>query len=190
MKRLDLVQLTIIIVGIFSGFFFLLSLPQFLLYLYSWFREGLRGGGYMETVIWNIIVSGSYLLAAFYCIKQSKQFAQWICNNGELNAEVNFALDKSELLFMLFIGLGIYGLITHVPVLLVGIFKKIKDYSSHIETDTLGATGSSNLAVQSITILSFFTLVYYAKIFADFFAGKINNTEPEDEIAATAELND
>lgn len=182
MKRLDLVQLVIIIVGIFSGFSFLLSLPEFLLYLYLWFSEGLRGGGYMETLIWKMVVSGSYLLAAFYCIKKSNQFAQWICNNGELNAEVNFALDKSELLFVLFIGLGIYGLTTHVPAFLVAIFKRIKDYNSHIEIDSLGATGPSNLAVQGITILSLFTLMYYAKTFADFFAAKITNIEPEDAI--------
>jgi hypothetical protein len=190
MKRLDLVQLTIIIVGIFSGYFFIVSLPQFLYILYYWFSEGASGGYYLQTLLVNIMVSATYLLAAIYCIKESKHFAQWIAKKANLESDINFALDKSELLFVLFIGLGIYGLITHVPLLLAIIFKQISDRNSHIETNTLGAIPNSNLAVQAITILAFFTLMYYAKIFADFFAAKINNTEPEDEIAATAELND
>ena len=136
----------------------------------------------MFTLIWNIIISGSYLLAAIYCITKSRHFAELIASKADLNADINFALDKTEILYVLFIGLGIYGLITHVPSFFVAIFKQIKEHNSHIEVDTLGATGNANLAVNGLTILSFFVLMYYAKVFADFFASKINNTEPEDEI--------
>jgi len=183
MKRLDLVQLTIIIVGIFSAFFFLLSLPQFLLYLFAWLSEGLRGGGgYMESIVWNIIVSGMYLLAAIYCIKKSKHFAEWICNNGKLDAEVNFALDKSELLFVLFIGLGLYGLIKNLPAFLVDGFNYIKGRNNSSLVEEAKAVSTRNLVIQALTLLSFFVLVYYAKAFSDFFAAKIKNTEPEDLI--------
>lgn len=179
MKRLDLVQLTIIIVGIFSGFFFLLSLPQFLFYLFAWFSEGLRGGGYMETVFWNIAVSGAYLLASLYCIKKSKHFAEWICRNGNLNAEVNFTLDKSELLFLLFVGLGVYGLIKNLPTFLVDGFDYIKGRNNSSLEDPK-VVSSRSLIIQALTLLSFFVLVYYSKAFSDFFAAKLKNTEPED----------
>ena len=181
MKRLDLVQLTIIIVGLFSGYFFITSVPQFLYYLYAWFNEGLRGGGYMDTLIWNIIISGSYLLAAIYCIKKSKHFAKWICSNENLNAEINFALHKSELLFILFIGLGIYGIITRLPAFMVDSFIYIKSKNNAELFAGTKAVTPTNLVIQLMTLLLFFILVYYAKVFADFFSAKINNVESEDE---------
>lgn len=187
MKRLDLVQLTIIIVGIFSGFYFILSLPQFLIYLFSWFSEGLTGGTYMMTLVWNIVVSGAYLLSAIYCIKKSKHFAEWICRNGDLNADINFALDKSEILFVLFTGLGIYGLITRLPTFVTEGVNYIKGRNSSGLFDNEKIASSSNLIIQVITLSLFFILVYYAKVFSDFLAPQINNPEPEDTIASKTE---
>lgn len=40
----------------------------------------------------------------------------------------------------------------------------------------------SDIAIQAISILLFFTLVYYANVFSDFLSAKIKNTEPADEI--------
>ena len=182
MKRLDLVQLTIIIVGIFSAFFFLLSLPQFLFGLYVWISGGMRGGEYMQTLFWNIVISSAYILAALYCVKKSKHFAGWICNNGQLDAEVNFALDKSELLFVLFVGMGIYGLIKNLPAFLVDGFNFIKSKNNSSLFEDSKAVSSHSLIIQALTLLSFFVLVYYAKAFSDFFAAKIRNAEPEDLI--------
>ncbi len=190
MKRLDLVQLTIIIVGLFIGTLIIGYIPQFLFLLFTWLSEGLKGGYYMEAFIQNILVIGMYLLTAIYSIKKSKHFAEWICNNANLNAHINFALDKTALIFVLFTGLGVYGLIKTLPKLLVDLFNRIKSSNNLALFEETKKVTTSDIIIQVITLLLFFTLVYYAKIFADFFAGKINNTEPEDEIAATAELND
>ena len=190
MKRLDLVQLTIIIVGIFSAFFFIISLPQFLFYTYTWFSDGAKGGYYLDTLFANIIISGSYLGAAFYCISKSKHFAEWICHNAKLNAEINFALDKAALLFILFVGLGIYGIIKNLPGFLVDGFNRIKKSSSNTFLEDSGHVTDASIIIQVFTLLLFFILVYYAKVFADFFAFKIANTEPEDEIAAVTEPTD
>jgi hypothetical protein len=183
MKRLDLVQLTIIIVGIFSGFYFIISLPQFLYFVIEWFEKGLTGGYYMQAFFINIIMSASYLAAAFYCIKRSKHLAGLICSNASLDATINFNLAKNELLFLLFTGIGIYGIIKNLPKLLVDGFIKIKSNNSLSELDKANAATGSSLAIQILTVLLFFTLAYYAKVFADFLAAKINNTEPDDSIA-------
>jgi hypothetical protein len=185
MKRLDLVQLVIIIVGIFSGFFFILTLPQFLSIFLAWFSAGLSGT-YMTPLIWQIALSGGYLLAAFYCVKRSKHFAEWICRNGNLDADINFALDKAELLFALFVGLGIYGLIKHLPMFIVDGFSYLKGRNrsglSGMFDDGGKEIAGSDIIVQLLSLLLFFVLVYYAKVFADFFTAKIKNTEPEDAI--------
>ena len=190
MKRLDLVQLTIIIAGIFIGFLFIGYVPQFLFLLFTWLSEGLKGGYYMEAFIQNILVMGIYLITAFYAIKKSKHFAEWICNNAKLDAYINFALDKAELLFVLFVGLGVYGLIKTLPSLLVNLFNRIKSSNNLTLFEETKKITASDIVIEVISLLLFLTLVYYAKIFSDFFAKKINNTEPEDEITATAELND
>jgi len=136
----------------------------------------------MEVFFENIIISGAYLLTAFYCIKKSKHFAEWICSNGNLNAEVNFALNKSELLFVLFVGLGIFGLIKHLPAFLVDGFDYIKGRNNSGLLEVSRGVTPGDLIRQIISLLLFFALVFYAKVFADFFAAKINNTEPEDLI--------
>ena len=183
MKRLDLVQLTIIIVGLFSAFFFINLVPGFLMYLFTWFGEGLRGGYMMEAFIGNILLLSMYLIVAIYAIKHSKHFAERICNNANLNADINFSLNKTELLYVLFTGLGVYGLIKNLPTLIVNGFNHIKNSnSSSLFEDNVTKTEKGDIAIQLITVLLFFILVYYAKVFADFFAAKINNTEPVDEI--------
>ena len=184
MKRLDLVQLTLIIVGIFSAFFFINHIPRFFMYLFSWFSDGLRGGYLMDGFIENILQLTMYLILSIYTIKNSRHFAEWICDKALLNSQVNFALDKTELLFVLFVGLGIYGLITNLPALLVNGYIHIKDSNSNFSDTEFNSQRNGNIIIQLCIVLLFFTLVYYSKVFADFFAGKINNTEPEDDIAS------
>ena len=186
MKRLDLVQLAIIIVGVFIAYFFVISLPQLLFLIYSWFEDGTRGGYYMENMLSNVIVILFYFLSAFYCIKKSKHFAEWICYKANLEAEINFRLDKTELLFVLFVGLGVYGLVTNLPGLLVAAFNKVKTSNSFEEIGTRAAS-NSDIDIKLVTIFLYFVLVYYAKVFADLLAARINNKEPEDTIAEKTE---
>jgi hypothetical protein len=183
MKRLDLVQLTIIIVGIFSGFYLIGLLPQFLFYLFSWLSDGLRGGYLLGAFIENILSVSFYLLVSIYGIKNSKHFAEWVCNKASLNADINFALDKAELLFALFLGLGVYGLIKNLPPLLVNGYNFIKSNNSFTTETEMTTTAGSSVAIQFVTVFLFTVLIYYAKVFADFAASKINNIEPVDAIA-------
>jgi hypothetical protein len=183
MKRLDLVQLTIIIVGILSGFYLIGLMPRFIFHLFSWFSDGLRGGYLMSAFIENILLVSFYLLVSIYAIKNSKHFAEWICNKANLNADINFALDKAELLFVLFLGLGIYGLIKNLPPLLVNGYNYIKSNNGFMTETEMATTAGSNVAIQFVTVFLFTVLIYYAKVFADFAASKINNIEPVDAIA-------
>jgi len=183
MKRLDLVQLTIIIVGIFSVFFMISHIPPFLIYLFRWFGDGLRGGYLMEGFIGNIIMLSCYSLTAIYAIKNSKQLAGWICDKANLHADINFSLDKTAVLFVLFTGLGVYGLIQILPQLLTDTYHYIKNRNSFAGSLEITYDPKSlDIAVQAIKLLLFFTLVYYANVFSDFLSAKIKNIEPADEI--------
>jgi hypothetical protein len=183
MKRLDLVQLTIIIVGIISGYFALLLLPQFVTFLLVWFKDGLKGDFYMTALIQLIIMLATYLIISIYTIKNSKQLAKSISNKASLQADINFALNKKELLFALLVGLSIYGLIQNVPQLIIELYNYIKG-GDKLETSlsSLYLPGKKDLIELGFTVGLYFILLYYANVFAEFLAAKIKNTEPEDEI--------
>lgn len=182
MKRLDVVQLTIIIVGLFIAFIFVSAVPTLLFSIITWFNSGLSGGSFMEAFLSTFIIYAFYFIAASFCIKQSKALAAWICNKADFTADINLAIDKKALLYILFIGMGIYGLVQHFPKLLVSAFIKIRSSNSFMPADAIDETSSSGIILQVMTVLLYFVLLYYANVFADFFAGKINNQEPEDEI--------
>jgi len=187
MKRLDLVQLTLIIIGICSAFFCLELTPRFLYYLFAWFSSGLAGGYMMEGFIGIILLLTVYLLFALFCIRNSKQLAQWISNKANLHTDINFRLNKEELLYAVFIGLGIYGLIRDLPILIRDAYAYIKGSNeNNIDTGMLGLTppDQGTLVIQVIKVLLLVILVIYANVFAHFLAGRINNTEPEDEITS------
>ena len=86
MKRLDLVQLTIIIVGIMSAFFCLEIIPTFFIYLLGWFNEGLSGGYSMQYFIFTILLLAIYLIFSIYTIKHSKQLAGFLCDKSNMDA--------------------------------------------------------------------------------------------------------
>ena len=184
MKRLDLVQLTIVIVAIISTYFGLQLIPQFLFYVFTWFSEGLSGGYYMQLFIGTIINLSVYLIVIIYGIRQSKQLAGFICNKANINGEINLSLNKFDLLYAVFIALGIAGLIKQLP----GLLKDIVVYTKSSNDSLLSVyegpriVKKSDLAEESISVALYFILLVYAKTFSEFLSARIKNTEPEDEI--------
>jgi hypothetical protein len=179
MKRLDLVQITFIIVGICSAFFCLDLIPGFLYYLFAWISSGLTGGYMMESFIETILSLAAYLTFSIYSIRNSKQLAAWISDKADLHGEINIKIRTKELLFAFFTGLSIYGLIRDLPWLL----KNIYYYFSPIGDETHGqAATKEQVVVEIIKTGLLIILLVYANVFADFLGNRIKNTEPPDEI--------
>lgn len=187
MKRLDLVQLTIIIVGLLSAFFCLRLLPQLMIYFFSWFTDGLRGGFFMQSLIGNIILLTVYLLFSMFSIRNSKQLADWISNKADLQADINLSLNKTELLFAFFVGMGLYGLVQELPSLLADGYNYITESNSFQTGLDYRQPGKQQFIIECIQVILFSILLFNASVFAGFFASKINNTEPVDEINSNTE---
>jgi hypothetical protein len=179
MKRLDLVQITFIIVGICSAFFCLDLIPKFLYYLFAWISSGLTGGYMMESFIEAILSLAAYLIFSIYSIRNSKQLAVWISDKADLHGELNIKIRTRELLFAFFTGLSIYGLIRDLPWLL----KNTYYYLNPVADETNGATATrEQLIVEIMRIGLLIVLLVYANVFAEFLANRIKNIEPPDEI--------
>src|SRR5882757_1512188 len=183
MKRLDIVQFAIIVVGIVSAALFLQNLPGIIYYISTWLVNGLRGGPFIESFISSILYMAIYLLIAIYAVKNSKQIAEWICNKSNFEGEVNFNLQKSELLFIVLIAMAIYGLIRTIPSLFLNFYNMTKEkqefdpsqrYIMPFERDGL----FENVCFVALNII----ILVYANVFAEFLSKKINNIEPPDAI--------
>jgi hypothetical protein len=179
MKRLDLVQITFIVVGICSAFFSLDLIPRFLYYLFAWISSGLTGGYMMESFIEVILSLAAYLIFSIYSIRNSKQLAAWISDKADLHGEINIKIQTRELLFTFFTGLSIYGLIRDLPWLLKNLYYFLSPAAD--ETHGQAAT-KEQIVVEIIKTGLFIILLVYANVFADFLANRVKNTEPPDEI--------
>ncbi|MEO6254463.1 MAG: hypothetical protein ABIO79_14215 [Ferruginibacter sp.] len=183
MKRLDLVQLAFIIAGICSVFFILDLIPTFLYYLFLWLTDGLAGGYLMDELIITILLLAVYLLFTFYSIRNSKQLAGWITDKADLHGEINLKLGTKGLLFTFFIILAVYGLIRDLPWLLKDSYDYIMAFNRNAEEGFVPANKArGGLFIQFCSTGLFVVLLIYANVFADFFAARIKNQEPPDQI--------
>jgi hypothetical protein len=183
MKRLDLVQLAFIIAGICSIFFSLDLIPTFLLYLFTWFTDGLVGGYLMEELIITILLLAVYLIFSIYCIRNSKQLAGWITDKANLHGEINIKLSTRGLLFTFFTILAVYGLIRDLPWLIKDSYDYIKAFNANAEEGIVpNNKNRGGLFTQFCSTGLFVALLVYANVFAEFFATRIKNPEPPDEI--------
>jgi len=170
------------VIGLCSAFFFVELLPGFFYFMFDWFSSGLRGGYMMQSLIITILTMATYLLCSILSISNSKQLALWISNKASLDAAVNFALNTKQLLFAFFLVLGLYGLIRDLPHLLTYTYSYFKESPHSLEVpDPMKPTGQQ-MFIQVAKVAFFIVLLAYAHVFATFFASRINNSEPEDEI--------
>ena len=183
MKRLDLVQLTFIIVGICSAFFCIDLIPTFFIYLFLWLSEGLVGGYLMEEFFITIMLLALYLIFSIYSIRNSKQLAAWVTDKANLHGEVNFSFSARDILFAFFTGLAVFGLIRDLPSLFTEGYHYFKNVNTDIEEYVSPVRrNKEELFTQICKIGLMIVLLVYAHVFAEFLAARIKNTEPDDEI--------
>lgn len=188
MKKSDLVQLAFIIAGICSAFFCLDLVPAFCMYLINWFFAGLSGGVILHEFIINILLLAVYLIFCIYSIRHSKQLATWISDKADLQGEINLTLGTRDVLFAFFIGLAVFGLIRYLPWLLSDIYR----YARALNPGSYDVTDNErinkiDLLTQVLKTGLLIVLLIYAHVFADFFASKVNNHKPPDEIMKKTE---
>lgn len=180
MKRVDFVQLVVIIVGLASCLLLLEKVPQFLTMLIGFLKSSANYPA--DILLMLILMIGTYLLFIIYSLKNSKQLAEFICAKASFEAKVDFHINKAELLYAVIIGMGLYGIMKELPALLINSYEYITTSNKGMLGINFSPISDKKLWIDTIQLLLYFLLIYYAKTFADFFSAKISNTEPEDEI--------
>jgi uncharacterized membrane protein len=155
--------------------------PLFIYYMISWVGAGTQGGYVMDYLIKTIMNLAVYSIGFILLFRNSKKFAEALCDRAQFSADVNLSIRKEEMLFGLFTGLGIFGLITTVPQLLSDIYRHIQNSNKFLSDEAVKPT-MPFIVEQAIKAGLFFALVYYANVFAAFAASKVKNIEPPDAI--------
>ncbi len=189
MKKLDVIQLTLIIIGLLVLYNAIPIAIQFLSYGFMWFYEGLKGGDYMFGFIETILFLAFYLIFSIYIINNSKKIASAKINKAQLNSEININLNKTELLYTVFIAIGLYGMIVNLPSFVRDSYFLIKKSNSDLNSIDAERVTASILFTKGFTIGLFFILLYYADVFSEFLSKKINNKEEVDSIGDASEIN-
>jgi hypothetical protein len=148
MKKIDLVHTTIIIIALMAGYSALqqiLGLLSVVGYASDIFLS-LRGPDY-GTIGLYLIALVMYVIICVVLIRKGRTFATTILKNEpELSLEdaAQVQLDRSNLIFVLLIGMGIYTIMESLPYLIKNLFELFRN---RVATDLFRETKPSSQTI-------------------------------------------
>lgn len=160
MKKSDLIHVTVLIAAILLGYTALECLLGLLSLLTRW--EDTSSG----TVIYELVLTALFSLASVLLIRYSRQVTGVILKDEPANPEGSrWELDRRNILFVLFIGLGIFICIQAIAY---GIGDFFDVYSNQVNPGAYKRVSIRNgLLIQSLRALMGFLLIYGAPNFTN-----------------------
>src|SRR5205085_11240715 len=125
MKKTNLIHLIITVVGIFIMYSALNLFPELFAYLIFWFSDGLAGGRMMEGLVSVFLYFAAYMIIASLVLKNSKKLSNYIAMRYDVYNPPILNPSRHDLLYILFIGVGVYNLIQKLPLLLQNLYQVI-----------------------------------------------------------------
>jgi hypothetical protein len=127
MKKADVLQLSIVLIGIIFGFLALQYLFSSLFGIFAWiFSGGYNADSYLTPGISIFAVIGLQALCCWVLITQSGKLSSYIYEKSELGTGFKIISNTQNLLYIVLIAIGLYLLLLHINPLLSGILKGFK----------------------------------------------------------------
>jgi hypothetical protein len=174
MKKADVLQLTIVLIGIVFGFVALQYLFTSLYGIFALlFSLGYGGNDYYGPVVTNIAVIGLEVISSWVLITKSEQLAVYLHKKTNLGKGFKIIARPNDLLYILLIAIGIYIFLQNISPFLTAI------YETFIQRSPRGVRGLfederpvawTRLILNIIVPL---VLLMFAKPIADYFARNI-----------------
>lgn len=183
MRRLDVVQLCVVLIGLFAGYQFFESMLQVLYFAVNWISEGSRGvEGMFKAMLQVLLLTSLYLLFSIILIRNSKAIAEWVASKGSIDGDIRTSFNGKQLLYAVFIIIGFLGLLKTVPNFLFHVYDYFKNNRGDHGFDIYSGKIVSGRTVltEAVTIALYVLLLIYSHIFSEYFANKIHNDEPTD----------
>lgn len=174
MKKADVLQLTIVLIGIVFGFFAVQYLLSSLYGVFAvLFSDEIGSGSYFPGVVSIFALVGLQALCCWLLITKSNKLAAWFYRNSELGNGFKIVTKPNELLHVLLIAIGIYLLLSNLTPLLTTIFDSFKERGSRGILDMNKDERPVQWARLLLNIVLPFILLMFAKAIADYFAKTI-----------------
>jgi hypothetical protein len=165
MRKVDLVHTTILIIALLAGYSALqqiLGLLSVLGYASDIFLSA-RGPDY-GTVVLYLMILAMYIIICVVLIRNGRTYAAAILKNEpEVSWEdaAQLQLDRSNLIFVLLIGMGIYTIMESLPYLIKNLFELFRNkVASSLLRETKPSNQTIIVELLRITLGAF--LVYAA----------------------------
>ncbi|MBK8521373.1 MAG: hypothetical protein WAT20_04545 [Ferruginibacter sp.] len=175
MKKADVLQLTIVLIGIVFGFvavqYLLSSLYGVFIMLFS---DGMGSDGYFPGAISIFALVGLQALCCWLLITKSGKLAAWFYRNSELGNGFKIVSKPNELLHVLLVAIGIYLLLSNLTPLLTTVFDFFKERGSRGIPDLNEDQRPVQWARLILNLVLPFILLMFAKPIADYFAKNIS----------------
>ncbi|MEI9959170.1 MAG: hypothetical protein WDM90_23305 [Ferruginibacter sp.] len=128
MKKADVLQLAIVLVGIIFGFLTLQYLFSSLFGIFTWiFSGGYGADSYLAPGISIYAVIGLQALCCWVLITQSGKLAAYLHEKSNLGTGFKITGNIQSLLYVVLIAIGIYLLLSNLNPLISTIFQNFKD---------------------------------------------------------------
>jgi hypothetical protein len=172
MKKVDLIHTTILIVGILAGY----STIQYFFYLLGSiaYVRGTYTDSY-ERMLYYIVMIVLFSVACGILVKNGRKYAGMLLKDepeGSREEAAYLQLDRRNIVFVLFIGLGLYTLIQSVPYVFGDLFELYRNkISSGLVKESSPKSAPLIIELLRTTIGAF--LIYAAPALTGFITKKI-----------------
>ena len=163
MKKFDLIHTTVLIVAILIGYMALQYVISAISAIAFSASSNYSGTNLMQLVTSYLVIAAFFAASALVLIRNGRKCAALILRydpETELDDALKLDLDRSNLLFVLFIGLGLYTLIQALPNALYNIWQlfgtKISPSNSNAPVD------GNKIALELLRITIGALLIYAA----------------------------
>lgn len=131
MKKADVLQLAIVVVGIIFGFLTLQYIFSSLFAIFSWIFSGGYGADYLAPGVSIYAVIGLQALCCWVLITRSDKLASWLHDKSNLGTGFKITGNIQSLLYVVLVAVGIYLLLSNLNPLINTIFQGFKDRVSN-----------------------------------------------------------
>ena len=178
MKKADVLQLTIVLIGIVFGFVAIQYLLSSLYGIFAWiFTDGYGAEAYFSGTISIFALVGLQALCCWLLITKSDKLSAWFYRKSELGTGFKIVSKPNDLLHVLLITIGIYLLLSNLTPLLTSIFDSFKERIPRGVLSTYEDVRPVAWARLLLNILLPLVLLMFAKPIADYFAKHIGEEQ-------------
>ncbi len=175
MKKADVLQLTIVLIGIVYGFVAVQFLLSSLYAIFIWvFASSESRNEYFAGTLSIFAIVALQALCCWLIITRSGKLAAWFYRKSELENGFKVISKPNELLHVVLIAIGIYLLLSNLTPLLTTIFDNFKERGSRGILDMNEDERPVQWARLLLNIVLPFILLMFAKPIADYFAKNIS----------------